>query len=202
MEFIRIEGGLVVELLSCPESPGDGWVEVDLNGGIFVGADIRAYTDNWVLRPVQELLELGLVELERAGAGGAYPEGTVLQKVVGGTIVPKTPFDLIKEGAAQLGELEYLDDATETIKTAESIEEMLALGVITQEAAVTAKARTVRAHRDQLLGAVDVVVTNPLRWGSLADDEKAALAAYRQALLGVPQQSGFPWNVEWPESPV
>ena len=59
-----------------------------------------------------------------------------------------------------------------------------------------------RAHRDLLLADLDKVVANPLRWMALSDADKAALQAYRQALLDVPQQAGFPENIEWPTSPV
>ena len=35
----------------------------------------------------------------------------------------------------------------------------------------------------------------------LSDADKAAWATYRQELRDVPKQSGFPWNVTWPEQP-
>lgn len=35
----------------------------------------------------------------------------------------------------------------------------------------------------------------------LSNVQKAAWAAYRQALRDIPQQAGFPWNVVWPETP-
>ena len=59
----------------------------------------------------------------------------------------------------------------------------------------------VREQRDQLLADVDAVVTNPLRWNSLSPEEQQAWAEYRQALLDVPQQEGFPLNVDWPNKP-
>jgi hypothetical protein len=53
----------------------------------------------------------------------------------------------------------------------------------------------VRAERNGKLAASD--------WTQLADStvDKAAWAAYRQALRDVPQQAGFPWTIEWPEQP-
>lgn len=59
----------------------------------------------------------------------------------------------------------------------------------------------VRAHRDQLLMEVDAIVMNPLRWNSMTPQEQQAWADYRQALLDVPQQSGFPENIDWPTKP-
>ena len=40
-------------------------------------------------------------------------------------------------------------------------------------------------------------------WTQLEDSpvDKAAWATYRQALRDVPEQEGFPWNVQWPEQP-
>ena len=60
-------------------------------------------------------------------------------------------------------------------------------------------AAEVRAMRDSKLAAeVDPIATNALRWAALTADEQQALADYRQALLDVPQQPGFPNNIVWP----
>ena len=61
-----------------------------------------------------------------------------------------------------------------------------------------ALATQVRAKRDSLLVVVDAVVSNPLRWASLSSDKQNEWSTYRQALLDVPQQSGFPSSVTWP----
>ena len=60
--------------------------------------------------------------------------------------------------------------------------------------------REARAKRDNLLKeTVDSV--NPMRWEALTELQKDAWRAYRQALLDVPQQEGFPTNIVWPEAP-
>lgn len=60
--------------------------------------------------------------------------------------------------------------------------------------------REARARRDTLLKeTVDSV--NPMRWEALTDEQKDAWRAYRQALLDVPQQEGFPTNIIWPNIP-
>jgi hypothetical protein len=68
-----------------------------------------------------------------------------------------------------------------------------------QEAAYKAqkdaeKAKAVRDDRNKRLADSD--------WTQVADApvDKAAWAAYRQALRDVTAQEGFPWNVQWPES--
>ncbi len=72
----------------------------------------------------------------------------------------------------------------------------------TQAERDAAQATAVRSTRDNTLAdEVDPVVSNPLRWGGMTAEQQAAWAAYRQALLDIPQQSGFPHNVAWPTKP-
>lgn len=72
----------------------------------------------------------------------------------------------------------------------------------TQAERDAAQAASVRATRDSILAnSVDPLVSNPLRWGSLTAEKQAAWTTYRQALLDVPQQSGFPNSVVWPTKP-
>lgn len=59
----------------------------------------------------------------------------------------------------------------------------------------------VRSERDQLLLEVDPIVSNPLRWSSMTAEKQAEWSTYRQALLDVPSQAGFPDNIEWPTKP-
>lgn len=58
----------------------------------------------------------------------------------------------------------------------------------------------VRRERDFRLKAVDNV--SPVRWASLTTEQQQELQTYRQALLDVPSQSGFPTAVEWPIKPL
>ena len=75
----------------------------------------------------------------------------------------------------------------------------------TEDEVVTVLARMpeqVRSTRDMKLATeVDPIAGNALRWAALDADTQAAWAAYRQALLDVPAQAGFPHNVTWPEVP-
>jgi len=59
------------------------------------------------------------------------------------------------------------------------------------------KASQVRQHRDYLLQTkVDSI--NPMRWELMTPEQQEKMRVYRQALLDVPSQEGFPWNIEWP----
>lgn len=59
-----------------------------------------------------------------------------------------------------------------------------------------------RVRRDWLLSQLDTIVSNPLRFATLTQEQIDALADYRQLLLDVPQQTGFPLAVEWPVMPA
>ena len=58
-----------------------------------------------------------------------------------------------------------------------------------------------RMDRDVLLAKVDAIAGNALRWATLSAEQQDAWAVYRQALLDVPQQAGFPNDVTWPVRP-
>ena len=64
-----------------------------------------------------------------------------------------------------------------------------------------ATAAQVRADRDGRLTEVDAIAGNALRWAALDADTQAAWSAYRQALLDVPQQDSFPYDITWPTKP-
>ena len=71
----------------------------------------------------------------------------------------------------------------------------------TQAELDAALASEVRAERDNRLTEVDAIAGNALRWAELDAAAQASWSAYRQALLDVPQQSGFPTSVTWPTKP-
>lgn len=59
-----------------------------------------------------------------------------------------------------------------------------------------------RLERDMKLATeVDPIAGNALRWAALTAEQQQAWADYRQALLDVPSQSGFPHDIVWPIKP-
>ena len=60
----------------------------------------------------------------------------------------------------------------------------------------------VRQQRDNILkNVVDPISSNALRWAALTADQQSAWANYRQSLLDLTAQDGFPMNVVWPDPP-
>ena len=57
-----------------------------------------------------------------------------------------------------------------------------------------------RDRRDKYLQ-IHVDIMNAVRWESLTQQQKEDCISYRQALLDVPQQPEFPYNVTWPMPP-
>jgi hypothetical protein len=58
-----------------------------------------------------------------------------------------------------------------------------------------------RDERNRRLLDLDMYVCNPLRWNAMSDQHKQMIVLYRQKLLDVPQQDGFPQNIDWPIFP-
>ena len=62
-------------------------------------------------------------------------------------------------------------------------------------------AAAARARRDKFLQRyIDEI--NAVRWASMTELQQQAWIAYRQALLDVPEQPGFPTDISWPEPPI
>ena len=58
-----------------------------------------------------------------------------------------------------------------------------------------------RAQRAKIL-AEEIDAMNPMRWATLSTAKKSEWSAYRQALLDVPAQEGFPLTITWPVAPT
>lgn len=72
----------------------------------------------------------------------------------------------------------------------------------TEQQVYDAQAAVVRMDRDFKLAVdVDPVVSNPLRWADMSAEKQQEWDAYRQALLNISEQAGFPFNVSWPTKP-
>lgn len=65
---------------------------------------------------------------------------------------------------------------------------------------VTQLAKDIRHERDLLLNST-VDTLNAPRWASMTTAQQTAWVNYRQALLDIPAQAGFPREVQWPTQP-
>jgi hypothetical protein len=64
---------------------------------------------------------------------------------------------------------------------------------------ILATAEEVRSLRNKLLEElVDKIPGSAVRWSLMSEEEKLSWVNYRQALLDLPEQEGFPTNVIWP----
>ena len=62
------------------------------------------------------------------------------------------------------------------------------------------KCTYVRNRRNKFL-MVFVDSMNAVKWSSLTPEQQQIWSDYRQALLDIPQQTGFPDDVVWPTPP-
>jgi hypothetical protein len=108
----------------------------------------------------------------------------------------------------EAGWIEYRLDTADTDMTIDNDALLTLIGADkaayvapTAEEVTAEKAMFARMHRDFLLGEMDSILSNPLRWDAMSSDKKTEWTTYRQALLDVPAQSGFPETITWPEKP-
>ena len=105
----------------------------------------------------------------------------------------------------QHGWIPYTVDPADTDTTIDNDEVMALIGsnftayvAPTQAELDATTAAQVRADRDSRLAEVDAIAGNTLRWTALDAVTQAEWSTYRQALLDVPQQAGFPNDITWP----
>lgn len=65
---------------------------------------------------------------------------------------------------------------------------------------VSPLAKDIRSERDILLTSTVDTLNGP-RWSLMDAAQQALWVEYRQALLDIPTQAGFPANITWPEAP-
>ena len=73
----------------------------------------------------------------------------------------------------------------------------------TQEELDLETAKIIRMQRNFILvSEVDPIITNILRWEELDPIGQNKWRQYRQELLDVPNQEGFPNGIVWPQNPM
>lgn len=206
MQYIKIIDNIIVEIVSTSVEQDRPYYllpegKID---HIKVGDHFNMFDDNWDLRPVKDLVSEGYYVLEKADKDDAVPEGTILEKVKNGEVIRKSDYDLVKEGAIPVetfGSYAYVDDETETIKFASDYEELVNLGKLSYDSYISIKEAEVRSFRNSELTLIDMIAINPLRWNSLGVENQNEISDYRQKMLDITSQSGFPTHMVWPKRP-
>tara|TARA_R110001592_G_scaffold264919_1_gene530430 strand:+ start:1127 stop:1411 length:285 start_codon:yes stop_codon:yes gene_type:complete len=76
---------------------------------------------------------------------------------------------------------------------------------LTEEEIAHGALERIKSRREErnriLLAEVDPIVSNALRWNDMTDAKRTEWTNYRQALLDVPAQDGYPDNITWPTKP-
>ena len=108
---------------------------------------------------------------------------------------------LFRENIAEIDGGYEADEYCLVVRSSDGLEERVAANLpawkehaIAEDYAACAKA--VRAERDSLIAATDYLMESDY---PITPERRQAVAAYRQALRDVPQQSGFPYDVVFPE---
>jgi len=121
-------------------------------------------------------------------------------------ITPRGDIDL-EINHPDFGWIEYtiaLDDEDGTIDNDALISLASASGIAAMDQSMwdDRVALAVKDERSFLLtNFVDPLVTNPLRWEELTPEKQQEWRDYRQALLNITDQEGYPHNVVWPAQP-
>ena len=70
---------------------------------------------------------------------------------------------------------------------------------MTPEELKAKQAAQVRAQRDAMIAETDYLMMSDY---PISEEDKALVETYRQALRDIPEQEGFPSNVQWPVAPL
>jgi hypothetical protein len=96
-----------------------------------------------------------------------------------------------------------VDGVIDNVYLIEQITDAAAYVAPTQEEVNEGLAKGIRLERKTILvNTVDPIVSNPLRWAGLTEEEQTEITFYRQSLLDITEQNTFPESVVWPAVPV
>ncbi len=97
------------------------------------------------------------------------------------------------------------DNTVDNVSLLESMNsrgDVIAYVAPTQEELNEVLATNARSERDhRLITEVDPIAGNTLRWSDLTESQQASWSNYRTDLLDLPEQVGFPQDIDWPTKP-
>lgn len=176
----------IIEAIYCGKADEkENVIILPENHEVRVGDNIAFYNGNWGRKTDVELMQLGLIDIP-AGfklENNMLVEMTYIEKVIAG----------IEEMPANM----KMVDGKLTQKSQ---------GEIFSEMTFEEKERFIRSKRDNLINEADILLLKYQEQVELGikkqdDTYRLALLQYKEDLRNVPEQAGFPENVEYPELP-
>ena len=141
--------------------------------------------------------------------GAAYRDGLVYLKVIGDRVEAFGDMQSLSDAEAQhkTGRLFDYSVTPEEWEAADFTARLVNGSVILglpQDFIAERQAELIRGERYLRLRDCDKI--SPMRWLAMTDEQRQAWTDYRQALLDIPQQPGFPWGGDparapWPVKP-
>lgn len=184
-EYMVINNNIIEAVYCGDVESNENTIILPENHQVRVGENISFYNDNWSRKSDVELMQLGLKDIP-AGfklENNMLVEMTYIEKVIAG--IEEMPANMkIEEG-------KLLQKSQEELFNEMTLEQ---------------KEIFIRSKRDNLINEADILLIKYQEQVELGvinvdDDYRLALLQYKEDLRNVPEQAGFPENVEYPELP-
>jgi len=106
---------------------------------------------------------------------------------------PDQDFKVLSKG---LNKIKLEETTTGDLKVPDNFKELV------REIELEGLSSELRDERNSLLAELDKLISNPIRYNELPEEHKSLVTKYRKDLLDLPQQEGFPEEVEFPTKPA
>lgn len=184
-EYMTINNNIIEAIYCGNVEESENIIILPENHEARVGDNIAFYNNDWRRKSDVELMQLGLIDIP-AGfklENNMLVEMTYIEKVIAG--IEEMPANMkIEEG-------KLLQKSQEELFNEMTLEQ---------------KEIFIRSKRDNLINEADILLIKYQEQVELGvinvdDDYRLALLQYKEDLRNVPEQAGFPENVEYPELP-
>ena len=184
-EYMVINNNIIEAVYCGDVESNENTIILPENHQVRVGENISFYNDNWSRKSDVELMQLGLIDIP-AGfklENNMLVEMTYIEKVIAG--IEEMPANMkIEEG-------KLLQKSQEELFNEMTLEQ---------------KEIFIRSKRDNLINEADIMLLKYQEQVTLGivqenKDYYTALLQYKQALRDIPEQAGFPDDVEYPALP-
>jgi hypothetical protein len=112
--------------------------------------------------------------------------------------------NILEDEIFNMIEVESIDSFTPPFGTLEVVPDGVWIGFVKYDGVWKLKKEVAiqqtNTNRKALLEYSDIVML-PDNYAKLNDEQKTDWANYRQALRDITEQSGYPWDIQWPAKP-